>query len=140
MKSRLFKFIFAVLPIFFFFSCSEITTPSSIVVDHLMVEYLECPLGIDEKRPRLSWQMSAKGRNKSQSAFQIKVADSEEALEEGVNLLWNSGKMVFRQNALVRYAGSPLKSGQSCFLRYMSGIKMMLLLHGAVLDYGLWDS
>ena len=117
MKSLLFKAFFTVLPVFLFFSCSNSTPLDNIEVDHLMVEYLENPLGIDETSPRLSWQMSAKGRNKSQSAFQIKVADSEVGLEEDVDLLWDSGKMVSKQNAHVRYAGSTLKSGQSCFFK-----------------------
>ena len=49
-------------------------------VVELKSEYLKNPVGIDVKRPRLSWQIVSSEHALIQTAYQIKVAKSEAAL------------------------------------------------------------
>ncbi|WP_422083596.1 family 78 glycoside hydrolase catalytic domain [Ulvibacterium sp.] len=98
-------------------SCTYTDPTQGIAIDTVTVEYLDNPLGIDNPAPRISWVMSSKGRNKKQSAYQIQVANSEKALETESALLWDSGKLISDQNSQIRYAGTLLKSGQSCYFK-----------------------
>ena len=46
----------------------------------LRTEYKENPLGIDARKPRLSWQLVSSGRGVRQSAYEIRVARTEAAV------------------------------------------------------------
>lgn len=82
---------------------------------HLRCEYLNNPLGIDAPSPRLSWELSAEGRNQRQSACQIMAATSPNLLEDDAAPdLWDSGK-VSSSAVLVAYAGRRLESGERCW-------------------------
>lgn len=84
----------------------------SLTVHHLRTEHLENPLGLAERRPRLSWKISAPGRNVRQAAYQVQVAPSTAQLESGANLLWDSGKVASDRSLSILYAGPPGQSGQ----------------------------
>ncbi|MFI0352775.1 family 78 glycoside hydrolase catalytic domain [Actinomadura sp. 9N407] len=71
-------------------------------------EYGEHPLGVDDPRPRLSWQLAASGREQSQSAYELRVASSPSKLATGD--VWNSGKVASAQSVLVPYAGPALQA------------------------------
>ncbi|MFL7811977.1 MAG: family 78 glycoside hydrolase catalytic domain, partial [Anaerolineae bacterium] len=85
-------------------------------VTNLRCEYKDNPLGIDVSRPRLSWQIVADGRDAAQSAYQIRVAGSEAALDNG-DLLWDTGKVASDASIHRPYDGPPLRSGQRCVWR-----------------------
>src|SRR5436305_245741 len=69
----------------------------------LRVEYLDAPLGIDERAPRFSWAVTSPTRGDGQTAYRI-VVDG----------LWDSGRVPSNQTAQVVYDGPPLTSGQRC--------------------------
>ena len=48
----------------------------AIAVSELRCEYLESPLAIDTREPRLSWQVDSKTRGARQTAYQIIVAST----------------------------------------------------------------
>src|SRR4051812_26121877 len=84
----------------------------------LRCEYRVDPLGIDETKPRLSWLLKSDDpavRGQSQSAYQIMVANSREALDAGKAELWDSGQVKSDETAHVVYAGKPLTSQQQCW-------------------------
>lgn len=89
----------------------------SIKIDKLSINYFENPLGIDDLNPRISWVMTSGARNKKQSAYQIKVANNEKALETDTDLMWDTGKTLSNQSTQVRYSGANLKSGQNCYYK-----------------------
>lgn len=95
-------------------SCIENSSPT-ISVNHLNVEYLPNPLGIDEIRPRLAWQLSSSYRNKAQSAYRILVASSLDLLEKEEGDLWDSGKKPSSANKQIGYSGQPLNSKNSYY-------------------------
>lgn len=96
---------------------AEIEREESISVAKVTVNYFNNPLGIDDLEPRITWTMSSNLRNKQQSAYQIKVASSQQALNHVEDLLWDTGKTVSNQNSNVRYKGKALKSGQQYYFQ-----------------------
>jgi alpha-L-rhamnosidase len=84
-----------------------------INVSHLRCEYLVAPLGIDERRPRLSWMIESDRRGARQVAYRVRVASAAERL--GAGDLWDSGRVERNQTAHVVYAGVPLTSRLVCY-------------------------
>ncbi len=83
---------------------------SAIKLDVLRCEYLQNPLGIDTKSPRLSWTMISSGRNKFQSAYEILVSERMTEIQNLKGNIWASGKVTSNQNVHIDYKGTPLKS------------------------------
>jgi alpha-L-rhamnosidase len=83
----------------------------------LRCEYRKDPLGIDQVRPRLSWQVEAQKSRRGviQTAYQIRVASSVDSLRNDQADLWDSGRVVSDQSVHVVYGGKPLNSVQTCF-------------------------
>lgn len=75
------------------------------------------PLGIDVSSPRLSWMLEAPkdAYGITQTAYQILVARTAKALSENRGDLWDSGRVVSRQQNNIAYEGSRLKAGDVCF-------------------------
>ncbi|MDX2285328.1 MAG: glycoside hydrolase family 78 protein [Bacteroidia bacterium] len=88
---------------------------AQLTVSQLRCEHLENPVGLDAPAPYLSWQLTAARRNTLQTAYEIRVAGSPEALLKGRKLLWASGKVNSPVSAGVPYGGPALESGQRCF-------------------------
>ena len=76
----------------------------------LRTEYKENPLGIDARKPRLSWQLASSGRGVRQSAYEIRVARSEVALRSGKDLVWTSGRVASDESTQRAYEGPALQS------------------------------
>ncbi len=102
------------LLLIYFFFFSEILL-AQVVVTNLLCENLTNPLGIDKAKPRFSWQLVSDKRNIMQSAYEIKVAKSLEALEKDSDLIWHSGKIISDQSVHLKYEGAPLLSGEKHF-------------------------
>jgi hypothetical protein len=75
----------------------------------LQCEYLENPLGIDIKRPQLSWKLATKRHGVKQLAYQVQVSKTE----QWDNLVWDSGKVLSDSSVYVTYAGAELESRQN---------------------------
>jgi len=86
--------------------------PLPLRVVGLRTEYTQNPLGIDAPKPRLSWQIQAPGRGVTQSAYQVRVARSERALQGGSDLVWDTGRVASDESIQRAYEGPPLRSGQ----------------------------
>ena len=85
--------------------------------NELRCEYAVDPLGIDARRPRLSWLTPAQPCGYLQSAYRIVVAGSSAALRAGAELIWDSGKVASERSVNVPYAGRALGSGERCWWR-----------------------
>ena len=80
----------------------------------LRCEYRVNPSGIDETAPRLSWQVTSKERDESQSAWEVLAASSETALAHDEGDLWDSGKVAGDDTTAIVYGGRALASGEVC--------------------------
>ena len=83
--------------------------------DQLRCEGLVEPLGIDRAEPRFSWVLAPGARGLAQTARQVLVADSPDALAAGRGTLWDSGKVQSNQSQWIPYAGAPLTKGSRCW-------------------------
>ena len=81
--------------------CAELKAP-----DHLTVERLADPVGIESRSPRFGWWLG-EGFVR-QKGYRILVASSPEKLEAGESGLWDSGDVRSDDSVDIVYAGRPL--------------------------------
>jgi alpha-L-rhamnosidase len=91
------------------------TKEAALEAASLRAEYLTNPLGIDLRKPRLSWQLRSSARGVVQSAYQVRVAGSERSLRAGHDLVWNSGRVASSESIYRAYDGPPLQSSRRYF-------------------------
>ncbi len=89
-------------------------------VYNLRVEHAEAPIGIDNPKPCFSWQLNAERRGVEQTAYEIIVADTEEALTAGNGNVWSTGRVEGSQSVLVPYAGAPLTPATTYYWKVRS--------------------
>ena len=87
----------------------------TFVVKDLRCEYLANPLGIDEKRPMLSWMLESNKRGQLQTAYQIIVSSSLKLLDKNNADIWDSGKVLTDQSTHIEYGGVELKPRMQYF-------------------------
>ena len=83
-------------------------------VVNLRTDYRVNPLGIDNPRPRLSWELRSPQRNTMQTTYRIRAARSTKELSAG-KLIWDSGTTRSDQSNQVPYAGAALASGERVY-------------------------
>jgi len=81
----------------------------------LKCEYQAHPLAVDTPTPRLSWLVNDSRRSSAQTAYQILVAGTREALAQERGDIWDSGRVAGHQSVHVAYAGPPLSSATAYF-------------------------
>ena len=95
-------------------SCAAVAPTASLQPLKLTCEYQMNPLGIDTRKPRLSWIFQSAERNQLQSAYEIVVSAHQASINQLIGDAWNSGKILSSSNLHIEYAGVPLNS----FTRY----------------------
>jgi hypothetical protein len=89
---------------------------AGVVPRHLRCQYQVNPLAIDTCRPRLDWILAGEPgeRGQRQTAYQVLVAGSLDALRKDQGDLWDSGRAASDQSIQIVYAGKPLASRTQC--------------------------
>lgn len=77
-------------------------------------EYRSEPVGINTLTPRFSWQTSAHGRSFMQSAYELTVGESREAVAKGKGNLWKV-KRKSSESLHIPYGGRALESGKEYY-------------------------
>lgn len=95
-------------------SALSLSAPA-MTVDDPRCEYARNPVGIDTLQPRLSWTLLDDAPGQIQTAYQIRVAASPEALQAGRDLLWDTDKTVSDCTTHIVYEGQPLRAGMRCY-------------------------
>lgn len=93
------------------FEIREVSSHPTLPVK-LNVDSKEIPTGITAEQLRFGWQLESVERGVRQTAWQIKLAMSDQALEGEDSLLWDSGKVPSDEQHFIPYQGSPLTSGK----------------------------
>lgn len=75
----------------------------------LRCEYMQTPLCIDMKSPRLMWEIISPQQNVRQYAFQVWVASSPDKLQEKEADFWDSDKQI-SDRQFIPYVGKSLSS------------------------------
>ena len=92
----------------------------TLAVKNLRCEYRVDPLGMDVRKPRLSWELESGERGVVQTSYQVRVAGSGAELEKG-RVMWSSGKVASDASNEVEYAGPTLESGKTYFWQVRVG-------------------
>ena len=107
---------FQFLLFLFIFAGPELTAAhGAMTVGETRCEYALNPIGITTLTPRLNWTLLDDKRGQRQTAYEIRVADTSDGLENPNGLLWDTGKVVSDQNTGIVYAGKGLQSGSRCY-------------------------
>jgi len=93
--------------------CCSHLADAQVSVVHPKVENLINPRGIDDSTPRFGWQLEAARRNVLQTAYEIRVAATVEALAAGKKGTWSSGKVSSDACTWIPYGGPALESGNT---------------------------
>jgi alpha-L-rhamnosidase len=93
-----------------FFSTSALAE-SPLSVTNLRCEYKTNPIGIDVAQPRFSWEIVSSERATVQTAYQMRVANTEAQLAK-TQPLWDSSKQPSAASTQVFYQGPTLETGQ----------------------------
>ncbi|HEX2536005.1 MAG TPA: family 78 glycoside hydrolase catalytic domain, partial [Chitinophagaceae bacterium] len=91
------------------------TLQAQVRTASLLCEFKPDPVGVESTQPRLSWQLRSDRRNTVQSAYEIRVAGSPDALRAGRNLTWSSGRVASDQSVGVRYGGPAPEPGATYY-------------------------
>jgi len=79
----------------------------------LRCEYKKNPVGIDERKPRLSWKLASRRRGVTQTAYRIQVS-AEPSFQ---NPVWDTGRRESDRSLHVEYEGTELVSGTRYYFR-----------------------
>ena len=90
-------------------------THGALQVERMRCEYLDEPLAVHERAPRLTWTLASAENGARQCAYRILVASTTNALARGEGDLWDSGKVFSEESVNVPYAGTRLASRQDCW-------------------------
>lgn len=90
---------------------SALSMAAGIKPVNLRAEYKHNPF-LDDRSPRISWELESKKYNQHQSAYQVIVASSPEKLSKGEGDLWDTGKLRSSETNQIAYQGSDLQSRQ----------------------------
>ncbi|MFS0778117.1 family 78 glycoside hydrolase catalytic domain [Neobacillus sp. 3P2-tot-E-2] len=85
-----------------------------IKVGALTCEYRTNPLGIDIKKPRISWKFQSDRRGTLQTAYQIQVSPNQENFTE---ILWDTGVVLSDESIHIEYSGPELNPRTRYFYR-----------------------
>ncbi len=88
------------------------TQQTTLKLHGLRTEYKENPVGIDARKPRLSWKIQSEARDVMQNAYQIRVARSERDLQAERGVLWDSGRVTSEESINRSYDGPGVESRQ----------------------------
>jgi alpha-L-rhamnosidase len=80
-----------------------------VTVTQLETDAASAPLGMDNPKPRLSWQLESGGRGVLQTAYEVFVAESATTAAAGNGDVWDSG-VAQSSTPWVDYAGPALAS------------------------------
>ena len=77
----------------------------------LACEFLENPLGLETRTPRLSWRLEDPRNGARQTAFRIAAASSAEKLAAGDHDLWDTGKVESSETLDIAWGSSQRGGG-----------------------------
>jgi alpha-L-rhamnosidase len=83
----------------------------------LRCEYLENPIGIGVRRPRLSWWLDDERPAEIQTGYRIIASARAELLEDERGDLWDTGRVESATTVNIPWGGAPLGSRQRVYWR-----------------------
>ncbi len=103
----MFRLVLFLMPLVLAVQGAALSAGASTVITELRTEYMKTPLGLDEPRPRFSWQMTSGRIGARQTAYRLLVATKADFAPEG--LVYDSGTVYSDESLNVCYAGRALR-------------------------------
>ncbi|WUV83908.1 family 78 glycoside hydrolase catalytic domain [Streptomyces sp. NBC_01476] len=94
---------------------AALASSGGISAGHLTVDGTASPLGTDDTRPSLGWQMHSPVRGDRQTAYRILVASSPQRLNTRDADIWDSGRVRASDSVAVPYGGPQLTSARAYY-------------------------
>ena len=91
------------------------TVNAQLSIERTLVENRKNAVGLDTEQPRFTWIIQSNERQVLQTAYEIKVSDDPGDLENGVNLVWSTGRIESSQSVHITYEGKALEPGTRYF-------------------------
>jgi alpha-L-rhamnosidase len=91
----------------------------NLSVANLRCMYSQNPLGVDTRKPSLSWELKSNQRNVLQTAYRVLVADDSLLLKKNTGNIWDSKKVSSAASIQVQYSGKALQSVKKYFWKLM---------------------
>ena len=110
-------------------ACVGAHAETPLGVKNLRCEYKVDPMGIDVRKPRLSWELASAEKGVLQTSYELRVAGSEPELARG-KVIWDSGKQASEQSIQVEYGGPALESRKIYYWQVRAGDN-----HGRLSDW-----
>lgn len=107
------------LGILFFFFISFGAGAQEIKLLNLRCEYRVNPIGIGTGTPKLSWELASSKRGVVQSAYRVMVAEDSVSLAKGMDLVWDSKKVLSDVSIGILYNGPALVAGTHYYWKVM---------------------
>jgi alpha-L-rhamnosidase len=85
---------------------------SDLTLQSLLYNSFHSPLGLEDPRPRFSWQSLSIRRGVQQSACRVLVASSAENLASDFGDYWDTSRLPSSQSIQLAYGGAELRSRQ----------------------------
>lgn len=104
---------------FLVLACSQSVSAQKLTADNLKCEYKRDPAGVDNKKPKLSWQLHSSGVNIIQTAYRVIVSDDPSFLEMNRGNIWDSKKVLSRTSLQVSYHGKTLLPAKKYYWKVM---------------------
>jgi alpha-L-rhamnosidase len=96
-----------------------LSTQAQISVERILCDYQANPIGIDNTRPSLSWQLQSSQRNVQQTAYRIVIADDFSLLQKNIGNIWDTKKVLSRQSLHIGFAGQKLVAVKNYYWKVM---------------------
>jgi alpha-L-rhamnosidase len=110
----------ATLIVLLVFALGLISRAESSKPTQLECDALVSPLGVDDKKPLLSWQLQDDRFGAKQTSYEIQVASKPELLLADKPDVWDSGRVISEESINVPYSGSALQPVTRYFWRVKS--------------------
>jgi hypothetical protein len=94
---------------------AALNVSAQLQVNKLTTDYKTNPIGIDNPKPQLSWNLESSQPNTLQESYEIRAALSQADLAKKNKQLWNSGIVESDQSIHIIYEGESLKSHQRVY-------------------------
>lgn len=107
------------LPYFLLLCISVQSFAQNLHIADMQCEYLANPLGVESLHPKLSWQITATGKNVLQTAYRIIVADNPATIQNNTGNVWDSKKTVSAASIQLVYEGKPLEPAKTYYWKVM---------------------
>ncbi|NDV93973.1 alpha-L-rhamnosidase [Dysgonomonas sp. 521] len=91
---------------------------SSINIYNLQCEYIDNPLGLDDRKPRFGWLLESLNPEKygqRQTAYRILVSQDKKRLDSHSGDMWDTGWVDTNQTRHIVYQGKPLESDKTYY-------------------------